>query len=141
MGPEPPSRWEGPVKLGFSVPWSLQWQWLAPSPFTKLGEPQMLFEPGKMSAPRRSPALTQSEPLGNVQCILGIVLRIHLHVLFPVTKDWWWVGVKEGGILLSAHCPSQLPGLLGRLVPEEVNEEQEQAPSSTPNFSPTPKAT
>lgn len=31
----------------------------------------MLFEPGKMSAPRRSPALTPREPLGSVAAYSG----------------------------------------------------------------------
>lgn len=34
--------------------------------FAKLGKAQMLFEPGKMSAPRRNPALTYSKPLGSM---------------------------------------------------------------------------
>lgn len=44
--------------------------------FAKLSEAQMLFEPGKMSAPRRSSALTYSKPLGSMAvdsgyCALG----------------------------------------------------------------------
>lgn len=50
---------------------SLQWQRPAPSPFAKLSEAQMLFEPGKMSAPRRSPALTYNKPLRSVAVYSG----------------------------------------------------------------------
>lgn len=39
--------------------------------FAKLCEAQMLFEPGKMSAPRRSPALTYSQPLGSMAVYSG----------------------------------------------------------------------
>lgn len=61
--------------------------------FAKLSEAQMLFEPGKMSAPRRSPALTYSKPPRKQawQCILGIVLWVHLPFFFPVTEGWWVV--------------------------------------------------
>lgn len=59
--------------------------------------------------------------------------QVHLHLLFPGTKGWW-VGVKEGGLSLSAHCPSQLLEVLGRPAPEEVTEEKE--PVTNPQLLP-----
>ena len=68
----------------------------------------MLFEPGKMSAPRRSPALTQSEPLGREAVYSGYCALDPF--AFALSSDSGLVGGCEGrGLLLGTPRPSQIP--------------------------------